>query len=95
MGNELIKGFHGKHLAPRRDDHFFHVFTAHAEAAPSNAGDDLIFRVILMVSNKAQLAKVLNAAHFILRCTIIFRDFRLNDDLGIEFARNGAPIAAR
>lgn len=44
------------------------------------------------LSLHAEVVKVLNSCDLVSRCTVIFRELRLNDHLRIVFARNGGAI---
>ena len=86
--NNTVQGFRSKDLALCCEDHLFHVLPTDAKATSADTCNDLIFWVVFGASGKAQFAEMLNARHLIARCTIVFSDLRLYDDLRIEFAGN-------
>ena len=84
--HQSIQRHQRKHFPPGCDNHLLHIFPAHAEAASTDAGNNLIFRIIRTPACKAQLTEVLNTGYLISGRTVIFGDLCFDDDLGIEFA---------
>jgi hypothetical protein len=85
---EAVQSFRGKHLASGCKDHLFHVLPADPEATTADTSDDLVFRVVLGATGKAQFAEMLNARHLVAGRTVILSDLRFNNDLWIELAGN-------
>ncbi len=61
---------------------------ADPKATTTDTGDDLVFRVIFGATSKAQFAEMLNARNLVAGRAVILGDFRLDNDLRVEFAGN-------
>ncbi|MBU1964820.1 MAG: hypothetical protein KKD24_03275, partial [Proteobacteria bacterium] len=60
----------------------------HAEPSPGNAGNYLVFRLIRWLPGHAQCPQMLDSGGLVTGRAVVLRNFRLDDDLGIEFARD-------
>jgi hypothetical protein len=86
--NQAAEGLEGKNLAPGGEEHFLHVFRPHAEAAASDAGDDLVLLLAGWRSLQAHLSQMLDTRHFVAGGAVVLSDFGFNDNPGIKLIRD-------
>ena len=60
------------------------IFPSHAEAPPSDAGDDLELPLVGWLSFHAERAGVLDPGNLVPGRTVVFGELGLDDDLGID-----------
>lgn len=81
--NKSVQRFQGKHFATCGIEQFPHILTPYSKATTTNTGNHLEFRLLWWLSKQTQCAKMLDPCHFITGCSVIFRNFRFDNDLRI------------
>jgi hypothetical protein len=75
-------------FSPGGKQHVQRVFSTHSQAATTDTGDHLKSRLSGKLSCRAQFRQMLDTRDFIPGCAAIFGEFRLDNHLRIELARD-------
>jgi hypothetical protein len=88
MIHELIQGGHCEYLALQPQQELPHVFTPLAESTPVDAGDDLIRRPAFRHMLLALGLQFLDAGDLVSGCSVVTRDFCLDNDNRFHLVRD-------